>query len=146
FAFDLKQQVIDPVGGGLTFEAANLPPWLTLNASTGQLTGVPRRPYLGSFTGITVTARGVGGSAQAEAFGFVLKTVKPPVWVKKEFELPAAREDEGYSQKLSDFVMNEEEGAALNYEIITQTPPTWLEVGKTSGALFGTPTAENVGP
>lgn len=41
---------------GLTFTATNLPGWLTLDASTGRLTGTPAEADIGMYSGVTLRA------------------------------------------------------------------------------------------
>jgi len=142
FTFDLKTVITDASGGTLTFSATGLPQWMTLNGSI--LSGTPRRADVGNYAGIVFTATGKGGSAKANGFGKVIKTVKPPKWVAKEITLENALEDSAYNRNVTEFALNNE-GTPLEYEIVSITPPPWLQIGKTSGALFGTPRKANIG-
>ncbi len=146
WTFNLNTAVTNPVAGGTTFSISGQPAWMTLNATTGVLSGTPRRADVGKYSGITVTAIGKGGSAPISAFGEVLITIKPPKWVAQQIALaPNPTEDASYNRSLLEYVSNPE-GAPLKYELVTQTTPAWLSVGTTSGALSGTPTKSNIGP
>lgn len=143
FTFDLKTVVTDPSGGTLTFSATGLPAWMTLSGSV--LSGTPRRANVGDYSGIVFTATGKGGSATANGFGKVIKTLKPPHWVAKEINIDNALEDKAYNRSVTEFTLNPE-GTQLEYEIVSVTPPPWIQIGKTSGTLFGTPSKANIGP
>lgn len=143
FTFDLKSVITDPSGGTLTFSATGLPKWMSLNGSI--LSGTPKRSDVGNYAGIVFTATGKGGSATANGFGTVKKTIKPPKWVAKEITIENALEDSAYNRNVTEFALNSE-GTPLEYEIVSVTPPPWLQIGKTSGALFGTPRKANIGP
>jgi Putative Ig domain len=54
-AFTFHPSAIDPDGDRLTFAAAGLPAWLTLDASTGRLSGTPAASDVGSYSGLTLT-------------------------------------------------------------------------------------------
>ena len=55
-------------GGGVTFSAANLPAWLTLEATTGRLTGTPSAADIGTYTGVSVTVADSSGTATLGPF------------------------------------------------------------------------------
>lgn len=44
----------DPDGDKLTFSAQNLPQWLTLNTSSGRISGTPSETDIGTYSGITI--------------------------------------------------------------------------------------------
>src|SRR5262249_35866863 len=116
----------------------------SLNTNTGVLSGTPQRPNVGDYSGITLTASSEGQSSSVPAFGRVLKTIHPPKWAQKQFNLPNASEDSAYSQELSKYALNYE-GTPLTYEIVSATPPPWIQLGSSSGTLFGTPHKPNLG-
>jgi len=142
FTFDLKSVITDPAGGTLTFTATNRPKWMSLNGSI--LSGTPERSDVGDYSGIAFTATGKGGTSSATGHGKVLKTLKPPKWVAKEISIDDAFEDKAYNRNVTEFALNPE-GTPLEYEIVSVTPPPWIQIGKTSGTLFGTPRKANIG-
>lgn len=146
WTFDLKPYVQNPSGGTITFDSANLRPWMSLDKATGILTGTPRRAHVGKYTGITFVVKGTGGESTAQAFGEVKLVIKPPKWLKKDIVIENAKEDAPYSRNLVEFVVNTDPLITdIKYEIISATPPPWLQIGTSSGNLFGTPKAANVG-
>jgi len=142
FRFDLKNKVTHPGGGQLTFSATNLEPWMSLSAD-GILSGTPRRPHVKKYSGITLTATTEsGGSATAQAFGEVKKTIHCPKWVSNPVPLPDAFEDSLYSQDLSAKVLKFEP-EPVTFDIVTA--PQWLQLSST-GVLSGMPRKNEVGP
>ncbi len=65
----------DPNGDTLTFSAANLPAWLSLNASTGRLTGTAGAGDVGTYAGITITVSDGRASASLAAFSVTVSAV-----------------------------------------------------------------------
>jgi len=145
--FDLKSKVIDPLGNALTFsveDASKLPTWMTLN-SNGILSGTPRRKDIGAYSGIVfIATTQTGGTAKASAFGAVVKVVKPPKWVANPITINNANEDFPYSLDIAQYVNNFEQ-TALRFKVIQGGPSNWVQL-TTSGSLFGTPKAADVGP
>ncbi len=145
WSVNLNSVVTNPTGGGMTFTIAGQPSWMSLNGSTGVLSGTPKRANVGKYNGITLTAIGSGGSAAVAAFGEVLKTVKPPKWTSSQITLtPNPSEDQAYSRSLLEFVTNPE-GTALSYEIVSQSLPAWLSIGSSTAMLSGLPLKANLG-
>ncbi len=146
WSFDLKPYVQNPAGGVLNWDATGLRPWMRLNKSTGVLTGVPARKDVGKYNGITFIVKGPSGEGRAAGYGEVRLVITPPKWIKKEITIENAKEDFPYSRNLVEFVVNPDPLLQeINYEIVSETPPPWLSMGKTSGNLFGNPGAANVG-
>jgi hypothetical protein len=54
-AFTLQPSAQDRDGDRLTYSATGLPSWLTLDASTGRLSGTPQAGDIGSYSGVTLT-------------------------------------------------------------------------------------------
>jgi len=66
-AYSFKATATDPDNDTLTYSVANQPAWLSINSSTGVLSGTPTAA--GSFNNITITVSdGKGGSASLAAF------------------------------------------------------------------------------
>ena len=65
----------DPDGDRLTFSASNLPPWASIDAANGRITGTPDRSDLGAYEEITITARDASHRAVTQPFTI---TVLPP--------------------------------------------------------------------
>jgi hypothetical protein len=65
----------DANGDPLTFSATNLPAWLSLNASTGRLTGTPTAADVGSYSGITISVSDGRATASLNAFAIAVSAV-----------------------------------------------------------------------
>lgn len=75
-AYSFQPSASDPDGDPLAFSASGLPAWLTINSSTGQLSGIPPTGSAGTYGGIVVTASDGQSSSSLAAFSI---TVTPPV-------------------------------------------------------------------
>ena len=138
---DLTQFLTDPKSAQ-SFSAKGLPSWLGLDGATGKLSGTPpytqNHQFAGPYSGIIITATNVAGSSNATARGTVLKKIVPPKWAANPIVLADAFEDSSYSADTAQHVVNPE-GATIRYTLVSQTPPPWLNVGASSGTVFGTP-------
>lgn len=54
-AYSFQPAASDVDGDALTFTGSNLPDWVTLNPSTGRLSGTPTSAEVGTYSGITLT-------------------------------------------------------------------------------------------
>jgi len=113
-------------------QTGSLPPGLTLNTSTGALTGTPNT--VGSYE-FTITANG-----QFESSASVTKTVvvNPPA--------PVFSDDTVSSQGIvgtaySDAVLASD---AASYSVLSGSLPDGLSLNTSTGAITGTPTAPGV--
>jgi Putative Ig domain len=59
-------------GHQLTFSAANLPAWLTLNVATGRLFGIPAASDLGTYSGLTITVSDGSSTATMGPFSITV--------------------------------------------------------------------------
>jgi hypothetical protein len=66
-AYSFKPSASDSDGDALTYSIANQPAWMSINSSTGQLSGTPTAA--GTFSNITISVSdGKGGTASLGAF------------------------------------------------------------------------------
>ncbi|MFK7975462.1 MAG: Ig domain-containing protein [Halioglobus sp.] len=86
-SYDFLPSASDPNGDALTFEAENLPSWLTLDSSTGNIYGTPGFGELGVFRSITIKVN--DGSLQAVLPPFDI-LVDAPVFTSDNF-IPSGR-------------------------------------------------------
>jgi hypothetical protein len=68
--YQFQPTATDADGDALTFTAGNLPPWASLDAATGRISGTPGPSDVGSHESITVTV--ADGSAQASIAPFTI--------------------------------------------------------------------------
>jgi hypothetical protein len=145
WTFSIKDSLINPSKLPTRFEARGLPSWMQLDGATGTLSGTPSRASVGTYDGIELTAISSNRIAVVTAKGEVLIRLQAPRWKAAEIELTAAREGYPYQETLMNHVSNPE-GIALQFEAISSSPPPkWLGLGKTTGALFGTPSETSAG-
>jgi hypothetical protein len=74
-AYSFRPLANDANGDQLTFSAANLPAWATLNASTGAVSGTPTSSDVGTYSGITITVSDGQASASLAAFSIAVTDV-----------------------------------------------------------------------
>ncbi|MEI8608726.1 putative Ig domain-containing protein [Enterovibrio sp. Hal110] len=128
--------VADLDGDTLTFSVINKPNWLTLNTSTGELSGTPLDADVGISAGIqiVVTDDGVGSlSAQLAPFSLtVVDTNTTPILSGT----PTTSVNEGTPYS---FIPTATDGDTdtLTFSIVNQ--PSWLTFDSATGELSGTP-------
>ena len=127
-------QTATATGGTGTYafsiSAGTLPAGLTLNASTGAITGTPTTAATGSFT---ITATDGNGATGSRAFTFTVNaavTVNPPT-------LPAGTVAATYSQTVSAAGGS----GSYSYSLSAGVLPTGLSLNASTGVISGTPTA-----
>jgi hypothetical protein len=74
-AYSFQATASDANGDTLTFSAANLPTWLSLNASTGRLTGTPSAADVGSYDGVRLSVSDGQATASLAAFTITVAAV-----------------------------------------------------------------------
>lgn len=62
----------DPNNDTLKFSATNLPPWATINATTGRLSGTPTAADIGTFSNIAISVSDGSESARLAAFSITV--------------------------------------------------------------------------
>ncbi|GAB3255781.1 putative Ig domain-containing protein [Chitinimonas naiadis] len=116
---------------GYTVSAGGLPAGLTLNSTTGLISGTPTAT--GSFN-FTVTATDAGNYTGSKAFSVV---VSAPTIAVAPASLTSAMVGSPYNRTVSATGGT----AAYSYAVTAGTLPAGLNLNATTGALSGTPTA-----
>lgn len=112
--------------------------WLSINASTGELTGTPTSAELGPVT-VIVRVDDDGGNFDIRLFSFTVRVYDPPV-------IASTHLADGLASQAYSAVVPVTGGAgALRYSITGGTNHEWLTLGSASGLLSGTPTIEEAG-
>ncbi len=126
-------------GDGLTWSAVNLPGWLSLNSATGEISGTPGQPDVGAFSNIQLSASDGSLSASLPTFSITVIDVNDAPTITG---VPAAsiNQDQAYSFTP---VSGDVDGDSLSYSGTNLS--TWLTVNPTTGELYGTPDATEVG-
>ena len=128
----------DPDGQALSFSAVGLPAGLSINASTGRVSGVPTSVGV-STVSVTVTD-GVLGGAIAFSWTMTQPANLPPV-----VQSPGSRSGTVGVPLSFAIVASDPESQPLTYGVTAL--PTGLAINPQSGLIFGTPTqAGNFSP
>jgi hypothetical protein len=124
-------------GDKLTFSIRNKPWWASFKASTGQLSGTDL--HLGTFSDIGIcVSNGTHRSCLAPFALKVLPPEKPPV-IKGT---PAATATVGRAYS---FQPSASDPSGLKLTFLIYDKPSWLTLDHSTGRLYGTPTAADVG-
>lgn len=117
--------------GTVTWSATGLPAGVTINPTTGQLTGTPTAA--GTFN-ITITATGNGPCSGSQVFNNTV--VSCPTITVNPASLPAMTVGTPFSQSLSQTGGT----GTLTWAVTAGTIPAGLTLNTTTGAITGTPT------
>ncbi len=80
----------DPDGDTLRFSAANLPPWASIDAASGRITGTPEANDLGEYEDITITV--ADASHRSVTRPFSITVLSPPTGMAMlQWEQPPAK-------------------------------------------------------
>jgi len=128
----------DASGAKLTFSITNKPWWATFSSATGLLSGTPA--HASTFTGIGICASNGASRACLPSFSVKVTALPdtPPVLSGK----PAATATVGAAFSFQP-TARDPNGLKLTFAIWGK--PAWLNFDKTTGRLYGTPTAADVG-
>jgi hypothetical protein len=128
---------VDPDGDPLTYSSSVKPPWLTFDAGTRELSGVPSNDDVGPNN---VTLRASDGTLHDDQeFIITVNDVNdPPVFTS----LPISQINQGalYSYNVT---ANDPDGDLLVYSAVQK--PTWLNFNPATRVLSGTPGGLDIG-
>jgi len=111
-SYNVSSNFTDPLGMGLTYTATGLPSWLSVNGTTGVISGTAPVPTLPASYNVTVTAMDALGHSVSGTFTVTVPTVNPvfsgslsnqtvnpgAAW---SYQAPAATDTNGYSVSYS---------------------------------------------
>ncbi|RKY54408.1 MAG: hypothetical protein DRP89_05000, partial [Candidatus Neomarinimicrobiota bacterium] len=127
YAYDID---FDDEGEGATYSWNIKPDWLSLNTSTGEISGIPRNSYVGDNTVSVKIDDGKGGEAYET---FVLNVVNaPPVFTAAADT--SIKED---STLTIDVYTDDEGDPTVTYALIN--PPANMVIGSNNGIINFTP-------
>jgi hypothetical protein len=130
-AIEGEAYTLSPTTTGATsfaLTAGTLPDGLSLNTSTGVISGTPTSD--GTASGLVVTATGAGGSTASAAFSIVVA-----VAVTVSYSPTTATEGEAYT-------LTPTTTGATSFALTSGTLPTGLTLDTGTGVISGTPTTE----
>ncbi len=125
----------------LTFSLQNAPSWMSINTTTGHITG---SVALGTYQDINLTATDSEGLSSSVIFSILVNPplIKPELSGKQNqevrFKTRAEHEYIYYS-----FIPNNAGGRVQSWSITNK--PIWADFNTTSGELYGTPSLEQNG-
>jgi len=136
--YEFQPTAKDSSGGKLTFSISNKPWWATFSSATGLLSGTSF--HAATFSGIVVCVS--NGTSRSCLPSFAVKVTAlpddPPVLSGK----PAATATVG---SVYSFTPTARDPNGLKLTFMIWGKPAWLNFDKTTGRLYGTPTAADVG-
>ncbi len=140
FAFDLLPLVTDPDGDKLTFSLVTGPAWLTLSGP-GQLSGVPQRPDVKSYTAVFEVTDGKF-KVTVGALGRVLPRNDPPIINQNALSF-VVKERQTLAVNLADpMYIKDPDGDALTFDLIDKKD--WVVI-TTVGRMTLSPKHKDVG-
>jgi len=136
-AFSFSPVATDEDNNELMFSATKLPAWLTVNETTGELSGTPQLTDLGLQEDIKLT---VSDGTLATSLIITLNVIKAHILPTLTTLSAQARAHELFTLTL---VHQGEKNSIVKYS--AENLPTWLTLNEVTGQLAGTPTSEHVG-
>ena len=152
FAYDASANFSDEdVGDSLTYSAAlsgggSLPAWLSINPSTGVLSGTPANGDVGGIS-VTVTATD-GDVSVSDTFDLTVVNVNDAPVVSVTIADRSTDEDAAFTYNASANFADVDVGDSLTYAAALSgggTLPAWLSFNTVTGVLSGTPANADVG-
>lgn len=126
----------DPEGKTLQYLISGRPAWATFNRTTGRLSGTP--PAAGTTAPIVISVNDGAKTALLPAFTIAVVTNRAPTISGQV--VASAQVDRPYAFRP---VASDPDADALTFSISNK--PAWATFDSSSGTLYGTPTAANIG-
>jgi large repetitive protein len=131
----------DP-GDSLTYSATGLPDGLTINSTTGVVSGTPTNTAVGTRT-ITIFANDKNGGSTSTSFNLLVNNTNDAPTVVTAIADQAATEDSVFSFNVSTYFSDVDANDTLTYSATGL--PDGLSINASSGVISGTPTNDAVG-
>lgn len=132
----------DANGNTLGFSIANKPSWLTFSTRTGQIYGTPTSSNVGTNSNIVVSVSDGKVTTRLTAFSITVKTSSSTNSVPKISGSPTTSIKAGSAYSFKP-VASDANGNTLTFSIANK--PSWATFSTTTGKLYGTPSAAQVG-
>ena len=129
----------DIEGSTLTYSVSGQPAWLSINANTGELSGIPTNANVGTSSSITVSVSDGELSASLDPFTITVINVNDAPVISGT-PVTSINEDTAYSFTPSTVDVD---GPSLSYSV--QNLPVWASFSTFTGAITGTPENDDVG-
>jgi hypothetical protein len=138
-AYSFRPVASDPDGQALTFSIGNKPSWVSFDASTGQLSGIPTAANIGPHTNITITVSDGAASDSLPAFSITVVASNNPPDIGGS---PPTAVEAGQAYSFTP-IARDPDGHRLTFSIVNK--PAWGSFSRTTGRLSGKPTADHAG-
>ena len=136
-AISVSVSATDPESTTITYSSTDLPAWLSLNSSTGVITGTA--PLITSTTTYSFSIS-ASDSANSLSRNFSITiTDRAPTWTTAA-TLPTFTRNSAYSTTL---VATDDSGVAPTYSLVSGSLPTGLSLNSSTGVISGTPTSSS---
>lgn len=142
----------DPDGDPLTFAVVGVPGWLTFNTQTGALSGTPTQDDAGTSAAIVITVSDGESTASLPAFSIAVSSATPvpsppPPSTNSRPSISGTPALTVQATSTYTFVPTAQDmetpQESLVFSILNK--PSWASFSTTTGALTGTPAANQVG-
>ncbi|MDQ8182961.1 putative Ig domain-containing protein, partial [Pelagicoccus sp. SDUM812005] len=152
FSLDASSNFADvDLGDTLSYSAtledgSALPAWLSINETTGELSGTPENGDVGTIS-VTVTATDTSGSSVSDTLSIQVENTNDGP-VASQIDDQSAHEDSTFTLDASTAFHDVDTGDTLSYSATLENGdplPSWLSIDSITGELSGTPENEDVG-
>jgi parallel beta-helix repeat protein len=123
--------------GTITWSIISGPNWLSINSSTGVLTGTPNNAHVQNW-GITISVDDGNGGTDQNSFTLTVKNTPPKILTN---DLVWATEDSLYEVDYN----SSDDGLGIMTWTLTTDAGGWLKIDGATGILSGTPLNAHVG-
>ena len=138
--YEYQVVAIDPdVGDVLTYNLSVAPSWLSINSSSGLISGTPVNANVGDTT-VAVVVADLSGSADSQIYTLAVNNTNDRPEITST-AVTQATEDVLYEYQV--VATDPDVGDVLTYSF--SIAPSWLSINSSSGLISGTPVNANVG-
>jgi hypothetical protein len=130
----------DPDGGAITYSvlSGSLPSGLTLNSSTGVISGTAPSVLVDETSSFTLRATDVGSNTADRAFSITILDNTAPVWVTPSGSLGTVWD---LSRTGASFTVSATDVQTITYSVLSGSLPTGMSLNSSTGVISGTPNA-----
>jgi len=128
-------------------DGSALPGWLTIDETTGVLSGTPSNDDVGVLN-VKVTATDLAGSSASDVYQLTVTNENDAPTVETVIPDASTAEDAAYSYDASVNFTDVDAGDELSFTATLEDGsalPGWLTIDETTGVLSGTPSNDDVG-
>jgi hypothetical protein len=127
-------------GDTLTYSISGNPAWMSINSSTGEITGTPGPADVTTTSGVVVTVTDSGSLTDTVSFDITVNNVNDPPDITSGTPTNAVNQDAAYSFPVT--ATDPDAGDTLSYSISGN--PAWMSIASDTGVISGTPGSADV--